>query len=138
MGASPNGRGPNDFNLNRLGGFVGRDSLLHLLCVDGDVPRLQLFRNLTCKLEVQEAVLELGTDYQDVVGELEAVLEGPAGNAAVQIAALLVLGLRDMATDLQHVILDRHFDIVVAKSGNGHGDTVSILVPCLDIVRRVR
>ena len=42
---------------------------------------------------MQQAVLEVGALHLDVVGELEAPLEGARGDAAVQELALLVLGL---------------------------------------------
>ena len=42
---------------------------------------------------MQQAVLEIGALDLDVVGELEAALEGTRGDAAMQERALLVVGL---------------------------------------------
>ena len=47
---------------------------------------------------IHQSLVEAGADHLDRVGELEAALEGAAGDAAVEVlcAVLLLLGLAEM------------------------------------------
>ena len=72
-----------------LGGDLGLD-LLDLGAVDRDGARLRGLRDLAYEVDMQESVLEARALHLDVVGELEAALEGARGDAAIKdIAAFL-------------------------------------------------
>src|SRR6266852_6289165 len=77
---------------------------------DLDRPRLHRLGDLADQLDMQHAVVEAGADHLDGVGELEAALEGAAGDAAVEVlrAVLLLLGL---AGDQQRVLPDLDVEI---------------------------
>lgn len=60
---------------------------------DRDRARLHALGQIAHKIDVQKAVLEIGALHLDVVGELEAALEGTRGDAAMQEIALLAVGL---------------------------------------------
>src|SRR3546814_1253527 len=55
---------------------------------DGDAPRLHGLGDLAHQCDGEQAVLELGAGHLDVVGEVEAALEGASGDAAVEEARL--------------------------------------------------
>lgn len=78
------------------GGDFGRLDLQKLAGArDWDRPRLHRLRNLAHKVDVQEPVLQARPLYLDMVGELEATLEGPRGDALVEhvTGLLLFVGL---------------------------------------------
>src|SRR5918996_3840149 len=68
---------------------------------DLDLLRLLGLGHLAHQLDVQEAVGEAGAGHPDVVGELEAMLEGAPADAAMQVDG--VVGLRTLALDGQQV-----------------------------------
>jgi hypothetical protein len=71
-----------------------------------------------------------------MVGEAEAPLERAPGNAAMQVAAVLVLLLR-LAGDKQRAFLHDDVDLVAREPGNRHRQAIGILAGLLDVVRRV-
>ncbi len=71
-------------------GRVGLDRLRVGVGVrDLDAARLHRLGHHPRRFDVQEAVLQAGTLYLDMLGQLEAALEGAAGNAAIQELGLL-------------------------------------------------
>src|SRR3546814_2963753 len=76
----------------RLGGLV----LQHLGLLasgDGDAPRPLGLGDLAHQLDGEQAVLELRTGHLDVVGKVEAPLEGTGGDAAMEILHPVLLGV---------------------------------------------
>ena len=63
------------------------------LGADLDLPRLEGLGHLADEVDLEQAVDQPRAVDTDVVGELEAALEGAAGDAAVQIAARVGLFL---------------------------------------------
>src|ERR1700732_2176052 len=89
------------------GSDLGRLDLQELAGTrDRDRPRLHGLRNLAHELDVQEPVLQARALDLDIVGELEATLEGSRGDALVEHLAglFLVVGLF-LAADRQPVLL---------------------------------
>src|SRR3546814_4493385 len=72
---------------------------------DGDAPRLHGLGDLAHQCDGEQAVLELRAGHLDVVGEVEAALEGAGGDAAVEEARLVVFRLLLLAGDHQAVLL---------------------------------
>src|SRR5258708_9853177 len=103
---------------------------------DGDRPRLHRLGDLADQLDMQHAVIEAGADHLDGVGELEAALEGAAGDAAVEVlrGVLLLLGL---AGDQQRVLLDLDVEIAGAEAGDGHAQAIGFIAGLLDVVGRI-
>ena len=62
---------------------------LRLAAADGDRAGLHRLGNLADEIDVEEAVLEARALHLDVVGELEAALEGAGGDAAIEDLACL-------------------------------------------------
>src|SRR5690606_15658519 len=84
-----------------------------------DAARLQLLRHAPHEIDVQQAVAELGAFHLDMVGELEAALEGAAGNAAIQDLALVGLAiLTALALHGQHVLVYLDAEVLVAETGD--------------------
>src|SRR3546814_12709185 len=76
----------------RLGGLV----LQHLGLLargDGDAPRPLGLGDLAHQLDGEQAVLELRTGHLDVVGKVDAPLEGPGGDAAMEILHPVLYGV---------------------------------------------
>src|SRR5712671_7622374 len=99
MKTPPEIRGRFDFGDAAVAGRSGRLLLGHLRLLrldagDLDGPRLHRLRYLAHQVDMQQAVVEARAGHLDVVGEAEAPLERAPGNAAVQIAAVLILFLR--------------------------------------------
>ena len=59
---------------------------------DLDAARFQRLGDLAHQIDVQHAVLMVGTLDADMVGQREAALKGAGGDAAMQKGAALVLG----------------------------------------------
>src|SRR5262245_43832651 len=116
------------------------DARLDLACrlavADGNAARLQALRDIAHEVDIEEAVLEVGTLHLDVVGELEAPLDRAGGDAAVQELALLVIGLL-LGADAEHLLLDVDMDLVLAEAGHRHGDPVLVVGEPLDVVGRI-
>src|SRR5690242_19908946 len=85
---------------------------------------------------MEQAIIEARAGHLDVVGELEAALEGAARDAAMEIPGgiLVLLGL---AVNHELVLLDRDVEIVRAEARHRHGQAISVLAGRLDVVRRV-
>jgi hypothetical protein len=76
------------------GSDLGRLDLQELAgACDRDRPRLHGLGNLAHELDVQEPVLQARALDLDIVGELEATLEGSRGDALVEHLAGLFLGV---------------------------------------------
>src|SRR5690606_9811978 len=103
---------------------------------DGDGTRLQALRHIAVKVDVEQAVLEVGALHLDVVGKLEATLEAARGDAVVQVLALLILRLLG-AGDGERLLLHVDADLVLPEAGDRHGDAVLVLAQPLDVVGRV-
>ena len=73
---------------------------------DRDRARLHRLGNLADEIDVEEAVLKARALHLDMVGELEAALEGARGDAAIEhfVALGVVLGLL-LALDGEGVFL---------------------------------
>src|SRR5450631_3146547 len=100
--------------------------------VDGDPPRLHRLRDFPEQLDLQQAVLERGAPHLDIVGEVELPLEGPRGNAPIEI---FVLGpVRLVAFDGDHVLLGRHRDLVGREAGNHQRNLVAVVAAPFDVV----
>src|SRR5688500_12705676 len=69
---------------------------------DRDLLRLHRLGHLAYQVDGQEAVLESRAGDLDVIGELEAALEGAAGYAAVEHLGAVVLGVL-LAADVEQV-----------------------------------
>jgi hypothetical protein len=85
---------------------------------------------------VEQTVHELRAAHLDVVGELEAALEGTAGDAAIEVAAFL-LAVLDLAGHDQGVLLGGDRQIVGREAGNRHTDAIGVLIQRFDVVRGV-
>ena len=121
------------------GGDLGRFDLQQLAGArDGDRPRFHRLRNLAHEIDVQESVLHDRALDLDMLGELEAALEAPRGNALIQQGAglLRLVGLL-LATDRQNVLFRLDREISFSEAGDREGDTIGILVAPLDIVGRI-
>src|SRR5690606_8234031 len=105
-----------------------------LLRRDRNPTRLYLLRDLTPKIDCQEAVDESRAFNSHVVGELEATLERASGNAAMQILRILVGGFA--ARHEKHVLLLRDGKLVFAEAGHRHGDAVVVFVSLCDVIGR--
>src|SRR6185312_14464211 len=84
--------------IDHLGGAAARGDL--------DLARLFRLRDLEHEIDMEQAVVEACTGDLDVIGELEAALEGAACDAAMEISrgVLVLLGL---AVNQELVLLDR-------------------------------
>ena len=100
----------------------------------GNGPGLHGFGDLALERDVKQAVLKVRTSDLDMVGQLEAALEGARGDALVQELGLGfdLLGL--LAGNGQGVALGLDGDIGWGEAGDRHGDAVGVLRQALDIV----
>src|SRR3546814_5418799 len=85
----------------------------------------------------EQAVLELRAGHLDVVGEVEAALEGAGGDAAVEDARLVVFRLLLLAGDHQAVLLGGDVQLVLREAGDRHDDAIGVVADLLDVVRRI-
>ena len=69
-----------------------------------------------------------------MVGELEAPLEGPRGDPAVN-KILIVARLRLTTLHGQKMRFLGDLDVVGAKTGQRHGNAVAVITDLLDIIR---
>src|SRR5882757_9833110 len=95
---------------------------------DGDLHRARLLRlrHFTHQIDVQQPVHQRRAADLDVVGQLEATLEGAPGDAAMQEgpALLLLLGGSRLGADGQRALGGHDLDLVFAEAGHRHGDAV--------------
>src|SRR5262245_25943112 len=68
-----------DVSRSRSGRGGSLDLLYRLALADGDGAGLEALGHVAHEVDVQEAVLQVGTLYLDVVGQLEAALEAARG-----------------------------------------------------------
>src|ERR1700751_4208014 len=104
-------------------GFPGRDF---------DPPRLHRLRQFALQLDLQETLIERSALHPNEVGEVEAALERAAGNAVIEIFALVLLGIR-LAADDQRVLVDGDADLVRLETGDRDRDPVVVLAGPYDI-----
>src|SRR6185437_9178257 len=101
---------------------------------DRDGARLLGLGNLAHQVDVQEAVLADRPGHDDMVGELEATLEGAGCDALVEHVALLVLlGLLRSAYG-QRVLAGLDRELALAEAGDREGDPVGVLAGPLDVI----
>src|ERR1700693_3222653 len=74
--------------------------------VDGNPPRFHRLGDFPEQLDLQQAVLERGTPHLDIVCEVELPLEGPCGNAPIEVFVLGFVCLVALYGD--DVLLGRH------------------------------
>src|ERR1051326_4388350 len=118
-----------------LGG-LGVDDLGRAVA-DRNLARLQRLGDLAHEIDVKQAVLEARALDLDVVGELEAALERPRGNALVEHFAGL-LGLRLLlAADRQGVFLGLDREVGLGEPGDRKRDAIGVLAGPLDVVGRI-
>ena len=126
----------------RRRGLSGQAALLSITrgcagcTADLDLARLHRLGHLALQLDVEQAVRELGTDDLDVVGELEAMLEGALRDAAMQVLDA-VLGLADLALHRQHVLVRGDVQVALTEASDRHRDAVLVLADLGDVVRGI-
>src|SRR3546814_895008 len=121
---------------SRSGRVRDRSARVGIRPPDRDHPRLPGLRHLAHELDVDETVLQTRTAHLNVIGELEAVLERAARDAAVQVAhpLVLVLGLGPTTANQQRVLLLHQFDVALGEAGHRHRDAVLVLTNLGDVV----
>src|SRR5882724_896356 len=115
------------FDHGRLGRRLG---------LDLDAAGLHGLRHLTRQVDMQQAVHQAGAGDLDVVGQLEAPLEGAPGDAAMEELAV-VIRLGELARDDERVLLGGDADVALAEAGHRHGDAVGVLAEHFDVVGRI-
>src|SRR5580698_9004927 len=117
-----------------LGGFGFAFDGLQFRTVDGDPTRLLLVGNDALQIDMKQAVFEFrGADF-DMLGKLEAAVEGPTGNALIQV--VMFRGVFASARDGQHAITQLDIQILLAEASNSKRDPVACLVGAFDVVGR--
>src|SRR5262249_40373032 len=111
---------------------------LSLALADRDLPRLLVLRNLAHEIDVQETVLEAGAANLDMVGELEATLEGAGSDALIEHVAIFLL-LRGFlfTADRQRVLLHLDVEFLLGEAGDRNRNAVRVLPGALDVVGRI-
>src|ERR1700730_11143259 len=137
--SAPDCGAPPNFKSKNSGSDLGRLDLQKLAGArDRDRPGLHRLRNLAHEVDVQEPVLQDRALDLDMVGELEATLEGPRGDALVeQVAGLLLAVGLFLAADRQPILLRLDREISVGEAGNCDRDAIGVLTGPLDIVGRI-
>src|SRR5690606_36083307 len=91
-------------DLSRSGRGLGLDLPGLAAIRDLDLSRLQFLGNRALQIDVEQAVLQRRAQHLDVVGKLEAALEGTGGDAAVEHLGAAAVGLvLALALDGQNV-----------------------------------
>src|SRR5262249_5487016 len=103
---------------------------------DGNLPRLHRFGNFPLEIHVQQTILQRRTLDLDVVGELEAPLEGTSRDALIEHLAGPV-ALAPLAADREGVLLHLDRQIFLGEASDRDSHAISVLVGALDIVGRV-
>ena len=87
---------------------------------------------------MEQAVLEAGAGDLDILGKLEAQLEGALGNAAMEEFTGLLGRLGSLgALDGQGVFLALDDDVALGEAGHRDRDAVGVIAELLDVVGRV-
>src|SRR5258707_13064539 len=98
--------------------------------LDLDAPHFPL-DDAAHQVDVQQPIVERGARHLDAVGQHEGALELARGDAAVEIDAVLVVGL--LAAHDELVVLDLDVEIGHREAGDGERDAQGILAGLLDI-----
>src|ERR1700716_8890 len=114
--------------------LVGRRS--RLAALDLDPARLHGLRQMPLEVELQQAVLERRTFDLDIVREVEAPLERPARNAAVEIVGLTLLLVRAADED-QRVAVTDDADLLGLEARDRERDAIAVLAGSHDIAGRI-
>src|SRR6185437_3084586 len=122
---------------DRSGGLGAALDGLELRRIDLDATGLLFLGHDTFQVHMKQTVLKACRLDFDMLGKLEAALEGAAGNALVQEGGLRLLTVLAPAADREHAVLDIDREVLVGKAGDRQGDTVIILVGPFDIVGRI-
>ena len=96
------------------------------------------FGDAADEIDVEQAVLDAGTGHLDMVGELEAALEGAGGNALIKHFGLVSRFAGGfIAANGERAFL--HFDIefLIGEARDRDRNPVGVVAGALDIVRRV-
>src|SRR6516162_1728772 len=118
-----------------LGGLALEDLALDAVA-DLDRPRLHGLRHLARQLDAEQTVGQLRAHDLDVIGELEAALEGAAGDAAIE--ELLLLGrLLLLARDEQRIGLLGDREVALGEARHRHDDAIGVIARLLDVVGRI-
>ena len=72
-----------------------------------------------------------------MVGQLEAALEAPRRDAAIEVLHLFALGRGLLAADRQAVLLDGDVEVVLGEARHRHGDAVVVVADLFDVVGRI-
>src|SRR4030095_6070771 len=88
--------------------------------VDRDGAGLQRLRQLALEVDYEQAIAHRRAGHLDVVGEVELPLEGPAGDAAVEIGR--TVAVLHLAADEQPVVLEHDLDVVSGEAGKSQDD----------------
>src|ERR1700742_306728 len=82
---------------------------------------------------MEEAVLDVGTFDDNVVGERKATLKRTAGDTAVQQFGLRGVG-GDAAGYEQRVVLDGDVEVLGAKASHRHSQAIGVVSGFFDVV----
>ena len=104
--------------------------------IDDDLAGLFFLGDDALQVDMEQAVFQAGAAHFDMLGQLEAALEGAAGNALMQIGRLLGFGFA-LAGDGQDAVADLDAEILLAKAGDRDGDAIMVLVAAFDVVGRI-
>ncbi|CAH1663905.1 hypothetical protein CHELA20_52492 [Hyphomicrobiales bacterium] len=139
-------RGPTPIRITRPPKLRGDFRLLDHLGLDGfgrlrgdrDEARLLGFRNLAYEIDVKESVLKDRALDEDMVGELEAALEGASGNALIEdIWLLFTVRNLLLATDGEGVLLHLDAEVFIREARDSDRDAIVVLAGPLDVIGRI-
>src|SRR5947207_3143661 len=119
-------------NRRRLRGLLVLDRLQLVAGPNGDPTRLLLLGHLAHEFDGQQAVLQPRLADLDVIGEVEAPLEGVRRNAPIEV--LGVLRLRFLTGDDQHIRLGYQGDLVRLPAGQRQRHPIHVLAGFFDVV----
>ncbi len=117
--------------------FEFRLDLFCTICTDLDLAGLHGFRDLTDKINVKQAIFQMGVADLDMVGQLEPALEVAGSDAAEQNFGIGLLVLLLIAFDKKRVFLGFNIQVFFAETGYGHGNTIGVFAGPFDIVGRI-
>ena len=101
-----------------------------------DPARLQRLGHFAQQIDMQHAVFMARAVHADMVGQLEPLFKGAAGDAAMEIARLArLLGALRGDDKLGLALFDRQ--VGLGKPGHGDRDTIGIIAGFLNVVRGV-
>ena len=103
---------------------------------DRNAPWLHGLRHLADQFDLQKAIAQRGTLHLDILSEVEAPLEGPRCDSAVQKVPGAV-GLVHTTGHDQRVLIDSDRDLVGLEAGHGQGDAIGVLACPVNVEGRV-